>query len=124
MVRSSQPLKRKSQSPPPAKPSQPTNQPSQQAAFIVVDDDATAESAELAEEYNAFLANERNEILREKQANERLSHSLENHVIEEAKVILNLLRIKKLQFKGVDYLFMIEAFIATFWITLLDSSWW
>ena len=91
MVRSSQPLKRKSQSPPPAKPSQPTNQPSQQAAFIVVYDEATAESAELAEEYNAFLANERNEILREKQANERLSHSLENHVIEEAKVILNLL---------------------------------
>jgi hypothetical protein len=61
---------------------------------IIVDNDeaeAAAEAAAVAEEYNSYLMNERNEILREKQANERLSHSLEPHVIEDAQVTLRII---------------------------------
>ena len=78
---------RKSLSPPPPAPApapqqiNPTSKEKPVDEPILVDDEAV-------EEYNSYLLHERNEILREKQANERLSHSLESHVIEEAQVIL------------------------------------
>jgi hypothetical protein len=82
ITRTSQPRKSISPPPPPATTLQLINQTSKEKPVnepILVND-------EIAEEYNSYLLNERNEILREKQANERLSHSLESHVIEDAQV--------------------------------------
>lgn len=43
---------------------------------------------EAYDDYNDYLLNERNNLLRERNENERLSHSIENYVIDDAKVCI------------------------------------